>query len=135
MFLTKCLGNLEAKYTGTVASVYMILAMFLCSILAAVYKFFIGKYSLQRLLLSRYFVAIIINTWIITRGKNKIYFGDQPRVQRGLYYRMILNVFLNIGLYGSIGCMPVTDVIVISELTPIVTGILNAVFFKGEYTK
>ena len=53
----------------------------------------------------------------------------------GLYYRMAIMVFGFIGFYGSMSFMPITDAVVLQQLTPIITGILNAVVFKAEYTK
>ena len=136
MFLSNCLGHLEAKYTGTMAYLYFFGNVFTYSLLSLLYKTFILRgYPFHRLLLSRYFLAIIINTWLINRGNEKIYFGDQPRVQRGLYYRIPVCLCVFAGIYGGMSFMPITDSVVLQQLTPIVTGILNALVFKAEYTK
>ena len=53
----------------------------------------------------------------------------------GLYYRIPLTCGVFGGIYGGMSFMPITDAVVLQQLTPIITGILNAVVFKAEYTK
>ena len=67
---------MEEKYTGIMASLYMLASMFLTAVEVEIFKLFSGDYSLQRLLLARYFAAIILNSYIIEHNGDKVYFTD-----------------------------------------------------------
>lgn len=119
------INDLETRYPKYTASTYLVIVCVISSTFHMIFKLFQSTYSFQRLLITRFNLAMIINTLIITKQQLKVYYYDSPRIQKGLYLRLMICVVDFAAEYTGINYIALTEAITIVNLCPIIIGVLG----------